>query len=47
MTGLQFSSISVTSADVTGLKLLELLRSTKFVGHGWVWELNSRIEDLR
>lgn len=32
----QFSGIRVTSTDIAGLKLLELLRGTKFVGHGCV-----------
>lgn len=32
----QFSGIGVTGTDIAGLKLLELLRGTKLVGHGCV-----------
>lgn len=32
----QFSGIGVTGTDIAGLKLFELLRGTKFVGHGYV-----------
>lgn len=34
--GSQFRGISVAGTDIAGLELLKLLRSTKFVGHGWV-----------
>lgn len=32
----QFSGIGVTGTDIAGLKLLELLRGTKLVGHSCV-----------